>query len=91
MDDGDECFDLDLEYASDFGAPTDHSSGEAVVMIPRVFVGPNPVSVRFPLRLGLRESRTRVADSRATPRLDRRREFARNPIGQDIAKPSRPR
>ncbi len=44
MDDGDECFDLDnFEYASDFGAPTDHSSGEAVVMIPRVFVGPNPV------------------------------------------------
>ncbi len=35
MDDGDECFDLDdLEYASDFGAPTDHSSGEAVVMVP---------------------------------------------------------
>ncbi len=34
MDDGDECFDLDnLEYASDFGAPTDHSSGEVVVMI----------------------------------------------------------
>ncbi len=44
MDDGDECFDLDnLEYASDFGAPTDHSSVEAVVMIPRVFVGPGPV------------------------------------------------
>ncbi len=44
MDDGDERFDLDnLEYASDFGAPTDHSSGEAVVMIPRVFVGPSPV------------------------------------------------
>ena len=40
MDDGDERFDLDnLEYASDFGTPTDHSSGEAVVMIPRVFVG----------------------------------------------------
>ncbi len=34
MYDGDECFDLDnLEYASDFGAPADHSSGEAVVMI----------------------------------------------------------
>ncbi len=34
MDDGDECFDLDdLEYASDFGAPTDHSSGEVVAMI----------------------------------------------------------
>ncbi len=44
MDDGDECFDLDkLEYTSDFGAPTDHSSGEAVVMIPRVFVGPGSV------------------------------------------------
>ncbi len=44
MDDGDECFDLDnLEYASDFGAPTDHLSGEVVVMIPRVFVGPGPV------------------------------------------------
>ncbi len=44
MDDGDECFNLDnLEYASDFGAPTDHSSGEVVVMIPRVFVGPGPV------------------------------------------------
>ena len=44
MDDGDECFDLDkLEYASDFRATTDHSSGEAVVMIPRVFVGPGPV------------------------------------------------
>ncbi len=43
MDDGDECFDLDdLEYASDFGAPTDHSSGEVVVMVPRVFVGPGP-------------------------------------------------
>ncbi len=43
MDDGDECFDLDkLEHASDFRAPTDHSSGEAVVMIPRVFVGPGP-------------------------------------------------
>jgi len=43
MDDGGERFDLDkLEYASDFGAPTDHSSGEAVVMIPRVFVGPGP-------------------------------------------------
>ena len=28
MDDGDGYFDLDnLEYASDFGAPTDHSSG----------------------------------------------------------------
>ncbi len=37
MDDGDECFDLDiLVYASDFGAPTDHSSDEAVVMIRRV-------------------------------------------------------
>ena len=34
MDDGDGCFDLDnLEYASDFRAPTDHSSGEAFVMI----------------------------------------------------------
>ncbi len=34
MDDGDGWFDLDnLEYASDFGAPTDHSSGDAVVMI----------------------------------------------------------
>ncbi len=34
MDDGDECFDLDdLEYASGFRAPTDHSSGEVVVMI----------------------------------------------------------
>ncbi len=34
MDDGDGYFDLDnLEYASDFGAPTDHSSGEAVVMV----------------------------------------------------------
>ncbi len=37
MDDGDECFDLDdLEYASGFRAPTDHSSGEVVVMIQRV-------------------------------------------------------
>ncbi len=36
MDDGDGCFDLDnLEHASDFRAPTDHSSGEAVAMIPR--------------------------------------------------------
>ncbi len=44
MDDGDECFDLDkLEYASDFRAPTDQSPGEAVAMIPRVFVGPGPV------------------------------------------------
>ncbi len=44
MDDGDGCFDLDnVEYASDFGAPTDNSPGEAVVMIPRVFVGPGPV------------------------------------------------
>ena len=44
MDDGDECFDLDdLEYASGFRAPTDHSSGEVVVMIQRVFVGPGPV------------------------------------------------
>ena len=26
MEDGDECFDLDnLEYAPDFGSPTDHS------------------------------------------------------------------
>ena len=34
MDDGDECFDLDnWEYASDFGAPTDYSSGEVVAMI----------------------------------------------------------
>ena len=34
MDDGDECFDLDdLEYALNFGAPTDHSSGVVVVMI----------------------------------------------------------
>ncbi len=34
MDDGDECFDLDnLEYGSDFGAPTDHSCGEVVAMI----------------------------------------------------------
>ena len=48
--------------AGPFGAPTDHSSGEAVVMIPRVFVGPGPVQVRFPLRLGLRESRIRVAE-----------------------------
>ena len=32
-----------LEQGSDFGAPTDHSSGEAVVMIPRVFFGPSPV------------------------------------------------
>ncbi len=37
MDDGDECFDLDnLEYGSYFGAPTDYSSGEVVVMIRRV-------------------------------------------------------
>jgi len=44
MDDDDGYFDLDnLEYASDFGAPTDHSSGEAVVMIRRVLVGPGPV------------------------------------------------
>ncbi len=43
IDDSDGVFDLDnLEYASDFGAPTDHSSGEAVVMIQRVFVGPGP-------------------------------------------------
>ncbi len=34
MDDGDGYFDLDnLEYASDFGAPTDQWSDEAVVMI----------------------------------------------------------
>ncbi len=34
MDDGDECFDLDnWEYTSDFGAPTDHSSGEVVATI----------------------------------------------------------
>ncbi len=34
MDDGNECFDLDnLEYGSDFGAPTDHSCGEVVAMI----------------------------------------------------------
>ena len=34
MDDGDEGFDLDnWEYGSDFGAPTDHSCGEVVVMI----------------------------------------------------------
>ncbi len=40
MDDGDQCFDLDnWEYGSDFRAPTNHSSGEAVVMIQRVFVG----------------------------------------------------
>ena len=85
MDEGDGCFDLDnLEYGSDFGAPIDHSSGEAVVMIRRVLVGPGPV-------LGLRESRTRVADSRATPSLDRRRGFARNAMGQDTAKHSRPR
>ncbi len=44
MNDGDERFDLDnLEYASDFGAPIDQRSGEVVVMIPRVFVGPGPV------------------------------------------------
>ena len=44
MDDGDEYFDPDnLEYASDFGAPTDHSSGKAVVMMRRGFVGPGPV------------------------------------------------
>ncbi len=44
MEDGDECFDLDnLEYGSDFGAPTDHSCGEVVAMIPRDFVGPGPV------------------------------------------------
>ena len=34
MEDADECFDLDnWEYGSDFGAPTDYSSGEAVAMI----------------------------------------------------------
>ncbi len=34
MEDGDECFDLDnWEYGSDFGAPTDYSSGDAVAMI----------------------------------------------------------
>ncbi len=39
MEDGDECFDLDnLEYASDFGAPTDHSSVEDVVMIRRELI-----------------------------------------------------
>ena len=48
-------------------------------------VGPDPVQVR----LGLRESRTRITDSRATPGLARRREFARNHMGQDTAKPSR--
>ncbi len=40
MDDGDECFDLDnLEYASDFGTPTDQSSGEVVAMIQRGSLG----------------------------------------------------
>ena len=44
MDDSDGVFELDnLEYASNFGAPTDRSSGEAVVMIRRVLVGPDPV------------------------------------------------
>ncbi len=39
MDEGDGVFDLDnLEYASDFGAPTDHSSDEAVAMIQRVWL-----------------------------------------------------
>ena len=43
MGDGDRVFDLDnLEYASDFGAPTDHSSGEAVVLM-QGLVGPGPV------------------------------------------------
>ncbi len=60
MNDGDGCFDLDnWEYGSDFGAPIDQSSGEAVVMMRRVLVGPGPVYVRFALRLGLGESRTR--------------------------------
>ncbi len=36
MEDGGECFDLDnLEYASDFGAPTNHSCGEVAAMIQR--------------------------------------------------------
>ena len=43
MDDGDGYFDLDnLEYASDFGHPTDHSSDEDVAMMQGVFVGPGP-------------------------------------------------
>jgi len=36
--------DLDnLEYASDFWHPTDHSSGDDVCMMQGVIVGPGPV------------------------------------------------
>ena len=61
MDDGDECFDLDnFEYASDFRAPTDHSSGEAVVMIQRVSLD------RARFRCGsFCDWRIRVSDTRA--------------------------
>ena len=39
MDDSDGDFDLDnFKYAPDFGAPTDHASDEAVVMIQRVWL-----------------------------------------------------
>ncbi len=61
MDDGDECFDLDdLEYASDFGVPTDHSSGEVVAMIQGVSLD------RARLRCGsFCDWRIRIFDSRA--------------------------
>ena len=52
MDDGDECFDLDnLEYASDFGAPTDHSSGEVVAMIQGVSSDFEPKMYLEPIRI----------------------------------------
>ncbi len=89
MDDSDECFDLDnFEYASDFRAPTDQSSGEVVAMIQ----GGSLDRARFRCgSLGGWRGKAGYSDSRANSGLARRREFARNAREQDTAKPSRPR
>ncbi len=52
-------FDLDnLEYASDFGAPTDHSSGEVVVMIPSFrWTGPGLGALPFAVGLAGKPAR----------------------------------
>ena len=76
MDEGDGFFDLDnLEFASQFGAPIAHWTGEAVAMMQ----GDSLDRARFRCgsRLGLWESRIRVADSRATPGLARLRDPSR--------------
>ena len=86
MEDGDEWVDLDnLEYASDFGTPTDQSCGEAFVIIQGV--SSNRARFRCGSLCDWVCGKAGYADSKANSGLARRRDFARNARGQDTERP----